>query len=81
MPGTWPHDPHRGVPDHRGPVKLTVGLGPAYWLVKHGSDASHAAAGAITGVTVGTIVALVYMLMNFPLITRGREEPVRRPAG
>ena len=52
--------------------KLTVGLGLAYWLVKHGSDASHAAAGAITGVTVGTIVALVYMLMNF-LITRGRE--------
>ena len=52
--------------------KLTVGLGLAYWLVKHGADASHAAAGAITGVTVGTIVALAYMLMNF-LITRGRE--------
>ena len=33
---------------------------------------SHAAAGAITGVTVGTIVALAYMLMNF-LITRGQE--------
>ena len=45
--------------------KLTVGLGLAYWLV-------NAAAGAITGVTVGTIVALAYMLMNF-LITRGRE--------
>ena len=52
--------------------KLTVGLGRAYWLVGHGADASHAAAGAITGVTVGTIVALAYMLMNF-LITRGRE--------
>ena len=52
--------------------KLTVGLGLAYWLVGHGADASHAAAGAITGVTVGTIVALAYMLRNF-LITRSQE--------
>ena len=52
--------------------KPTVGLGLAYWLVGHGADASHAAAGAITGVTVGTIVALAYMLMNF-LITRSQE--------
>lgn len=52
--------------------KLTVGLGLAYWLVGHEADASHAAAGAITGVTVGTIVALAYMLMNF-LITRSQE--------
>ncbi len=52
--------------------KLTVGLGLAYWLVNHGADASHAAAGAITGVTVGTIVALAYMLMDF-LVTRSRE--------
>lgn len=52
--------------------KLTVGLGLAFWLVNHGADASHAAAGAITGVTVGTIVALAYMLMNF-LITRSQE--------
>ena len=53
--------------------KLTVGLGLAFWLVNHGADASHAAAGAITGVTVGTIVALAYMLMNF-LMTRSRED-------
>ena len=52
--------------------KLTVGLGLAFWLVGHGADASHAAAGAITGVTVGTIVALAYMLMNF-LISRSQE--------
>ena len=52
--------------------KLTVGLGLAFWLVNHGADASHAAAGAITGVTVGTIVALAYMLMNF-LVDRSRE--------
>ena len=52
--------------------KLTVGLGLAYWLVGHGADASHAAAGAITGVTVGTIVALAYMLLNY-LMGRSRE--------
>ena len=45
--------------------KLVVGLGLAYWLVKAGADQSHAAAGAITGVTVGTIVALAYMLLNY----------------
>ena len=52
--------------------KLVVGLGLAFWMVQSGKDASYAAAGAITGVTVGTIVALLYMLMNF-LITRGQE--------
>ena len=51
--------------------KLVVGLGLAYWLVRTGADASHAAAGAITGVTVGTIVALAYMLMSF--LASGRE--------
>ena len=52
--------------------KLVLGLGLAYWLVNQGADTSRAAAGAITGVTVGTIVALAYMLMNF-LITRSQE--------
>ena len=52
--------------------KLVVGLGLAYWLVQAGADQSHAAAGAITGVTVGTIVALAYMLFNF-LGSRSRE--------
>lgn len=51
--------------------KLVVGLGLAYWLVKAGADQSHAAAGAITGVTVGTIVALAYMLLNY-LMGRSR---------
>ena len=51
--------------------KLVVGLGLAYWLVRTGADASHAAARAITGVTVGTIVALAYMLMSF--LASGRE--------
>ena len=49
----------------RDRCKLVVGLGLAYWLVKAGADQSHAAAGAITGVTVGTIVALAYMPVSY----------------
>lgn len=45
--------------------KLVVGLGLAYWLVKAGQPSSVAAAGAITGVTVGTVLALAYMVFNF----------------
>ena len=45
--------------------KLAVGLGLAMWLIHIGQPAHIAAAGAITGVTVGTILALVYMLLNF----------------
>ena len=53
--------------------KLVVGLGLAFWLVKQGKDPDVAAAGAITGVTVGTVVALIYMVLDFSL-SRGREE-------
>ena len=52
--------------------KLVIGLGLAWWLVKAGRPAEVAAAGAITGVTVGTIVALVYMVLSF-LLSRSRE--------
>ena len=52
--------------------KLVVGLGLAFWLVKQGKDPDVAAAGAITGVTVGTVVALAYMGLDFRL-SRGRE--------
>ena len=45
--------------------KLFIGLGLAYWLVKAGQPADVAAAGAITGVTVGTVVALAYMILTF----------------
>ena len=45
--------------------KLVVGLALAYWLMKAGQGADMAAAGAITGVTVGTMVALVYMVLNY----------------
>ena len=53
--------------------KLVVGLGLAFWLVKQGKDPDVAAAGAITGVTVGTVVALIYMVLDF-LLSRGRED-------
>ena len=52
--------------------KLVVGLGLAYWLVQAGQPAHVAAAGAITGVTVGTVIALAYMLIDFTL-KRGRD--------
>lgn len=45
--------------------KLVVGLGLAWWLVRGGATEDVAAAGAITGVTVGTVVALVYMLLTY----------------
>ena len=53
--------------------KLVIGLGLAYWLVRAGQPSHVAAAGAITGVTVGTIPALAYMIFNF-VSTRMREE-------
>ena len=52
--------------------KLVVGLGLAYWLVSAGQPSHVAAAGAITGVTVGTVVALAYMLLSF-VVTRSRD--------
>ena len=53
--------------------KLVIGLGLAYWLVRAGQPSHVAAAGAITGVTVGTILALAYMIFDF-VSTRMREE-------
>ena len=53
--------------------KLVIGLGLAYWLVRAGQPSHVAAAGAITGVTVGNILALAYMIFNF-VSTRMREE-------
>lgn len=52
--------------------KLVVGLALAAWLIKAGRSADVAAAGAITGVTVGTIVALIYMALAF-LLSRIQE--------
>ena len=45
--------------------KLAVGLPLAWWLVnKLGQPPEIGAAGAITGVTVGTVAALVYMVLT-----------------
>ena len=53
--------------------KLAIGLPLAWWLLNKLSQPPEiAAAGAITGVTVGTVVALGYMLINF-LIGRAGE--------
>ena len=48
--------------------KLVIGLGLAWWLVSAGQPAHMAAAGAIAGVTVGTIVALAYMVLSFAFV-------------
>ena len=53
--------------------KLVVGLGLAYWLIKSGAGQSAAAAGAITGVTVGTVVAVVYMSLHH--VKKNLEQP------
>lgn len=54
--------------------KLLIGLSLAWWLVRQGEPPETAAAGAITGVTVGTIVALVYMVLNYAF-SGGHDAP------
>lgn len=53
--------------------KLVVGLGLAYALARMGQPPENSAAGAITGVTVGTVVALAYMVVYHMLHT-SRED-------
>ena len=53
--------------------KLVVGLALAYWLISAGRPPEVAAAGAITGVTVGTMVALAYMIVHH--VIRAAGEP------
>lgn len=45
--------------------KLLVGLGLAVYLLRIGQTVEVAAAGAILGVTIGTIISLFYMLVNY----------------
>ncbi len=52
--------------------KLIVGLGLAIYLLRAGHGVAVAAAGAIVGVTAGTILSLVYMFFNY---LRHREPP------
>ncbi len=44
--------------------KLVIGLSLALWIIQSGQGEDVAAAGAITGVTVGTIVAVIYMAVH-----------------
>ena len=53
--------------------KLVIGLALAYWLISNGATQDVAAAGAITGVTVGTVMALGYMILTY---LRGRGSRV-----
>ncbi len=45
--------------------KLVVGLSLAVWAVKAGKSGDTAAAMAIVGVTVGSVVALLYMMLEY----------------
>lgn len=54
--------------------KLAIGLGLAAWLLQLGRSDTEAAAGAIFGVTVGTVLALAYIALDF---WRGRRRAVR----
>ena len=60
--------------------KLVVGLALAYWLIQAGRSADAAAAGAITGVTVGTMAALVYMVLNYAFKQAREGRPGRDKA-
>ena len=53
--------------------KLVVGLSLAFWLIRAGQGADVAAAGAITGVTVGTVVAVAYMAFHH--VRKTMEQP------
>ena len=56
--------------------KLAIGLPLAWWLINKLSQPPEiGAAGAITGVTVGTVVALVYMVL---IVLFGRDWAPRR---
>ncbi len=54
-------------------IKLVVGLGLAIILLNLGKSNSIAAAGAIMGVTLGTLAALIYMFVDY--LKSRRAEP------
>ena len=56
--------------------KLVLGLGLALYLVKIGRENHIAAAGAIVGVTIGTVLALAFMAVDF--LRNKRSEPLGR---
>ena len=52
-------------------VKVIVGLALSIWLTRHGASLPVASAGAIFGVTVGSLAALGYMLSCYLRLYRG----------
>lgn len=59
--------------------KLIIGLALAYWLVQAGQPSEVAAAGAIVGVTVGTVVAMGYMVLHYLFTSRRQPRSTDRP--
>lgn len=59
--------------------KLIIGLALAYWLVQKGQPSEVAAAGAIVGVTVGTVVAMGYMVLHYLFTSRRQPRSTDRP--
>lgn len=57
--------------------KLIVGLSLAMWLVGRNADDSIAAAGAIVGVTVSELAALIYMVLEYLHTRRGELAPAK----
>ena len=42
-------------------MKLVVGYGLAYYMLKAGWDMKYVVAGAISGVTIGTVLSALYL--------------------
>jgi stage V sporulation protein B len=61
--------------------KLLIGLVLVMFMVNAGYDEAHAAGGAILGVTVGTALALIYLVFNYRKTSRYELAVVRdRPS-
>lgn len=58
--------------------KLIFGLSFAMWLIHIGKDESTAAAGAIAGVTISELVALLYMAWEFLRTRRSEPTPLHQ---
>ena len=61
-------------------VKVIVGLGLALWLTRAGKSLPISSAGAIFGVTAGSLAALIYMLWCYLRQYRGKS-PDTLPSG
>ncbi len=59
--------------------KLVFGLTAAWWLVRAGESMSIGAAGAIFGVSMGTLLALVYIIIYTNRMKRRNKAPTGKP--